>query len=231
MLKSSTTGQTLQEFYEALSRAYGPQHWWPGESPTEIVIGAILTQNTNWQNVEKAIAQLRAAKLLDWAALRDAPVEALAETIRPAGYYNVKARRLKNFVTWLWERYEGNLDSLRDIPLDRLREELLSVNGIGRETADSILLYALERPTFVVDAYTARLARRHRLLDEEPDYERLKALFEDHLPSDAKLFNEYHALIVAVGKRHCKSQARCEGCPLEEFEHQLEDRRSDASMG
>ncbi|HKQ47489.1 MAG TPA: endonuclease III domain-containing protein [Phycisphaerae bacterium] len=219
---TSTTGELLQEFYTALYRAYGPQHWWPGEGPTEIVIGAILTQNTNWQNVEKAIAQLRAARMIDWAALRDIEIERLAELIRPAGYYNVKAKRLKNFVGWLWERYEGDLTRLRDVPLEQLREELLSVNGIGRETADSILLYALDRPSFVVDAYTARLARRHRLIDEDADYERLKALFEDALPADVALFNEYHALIVAVGKRHCKSKAQCAGCPLEQFEHEVE---------
>lgn len=216
---SSTTGETLQQFYDALHGAYGPQHWWPGEGPTEIVIGAILTQNTNWQNVEKAIAQLRASRMIDWAALRDVATERLAELIRPAGYYNVKAKRLKNFVAWLWENYGGKLDRLRDVPLERLREELLTVNGIGRETADSILLYALDLPSFVVDAYTARLARRHRLIDEDADYEGLKALFEDHLPTDVAMFNEYHALIVAVGKRHCKPKARCEGCPLERFEH------------
>lgn len=219
---TSTTGETLQEFYAALYRAYGPQHWWPGQGPTEIVIGAILTQNTNWRNVEKAIAQLRAAGLIDWAALRDIEIERLAELIRPAGYYNVKAKRLKNFVAWLWERYGGDLARLRDVPLEHLREQLLGVNGIGRETADSILLYALERPSFVVDAYTARLARRHRLIDEDADYERLKALFEDALPSDVGQFNEYHALIVAVGKRHCKSKAQCAGCPLEGFAHDLE---------
>ncbi len=213
----------MQKFYDALSRTYGPQHWWPGECPTEIVIGAILTQNTNWRNVEKAIAQLRASRLLDWKALRDVPVERLAEMIRPAGYYNVKANRLKNFAAWLWEYYGGDLGRLRDVPLERLREELLSVNGIGRETADSILLYALDKPSFVVDAYTARLARRHRLIDDDADYESLKALFEDHLPTDVKTFNEYHALIVAVGKRHCKTRARCEGCPLERFEHDTED--------
>lgn len=220
---SSTTGETLHQFYEALHRAYGPQHWWPGDGPTEIVIGAILTQNTNWQNVEKAIARLRAARMIDWAALREVAIERLADLIRPAGYYNVKAKRLKNFVTWLWANFDGDLGRMRDVPLEQLREDLLSVNGIGRETADSILLYALDQPSFVVDAYTARLARRHRLIDEDADYESLKALFEDHLTSDAKMFNEYHALIVAVGKRHCKMRAQCEGCPLERFEHDVEN--------
>lgn len=199
--------------------AYGPQGWWPGQSATEIVIGAILTQNTNWGNVERAIENLRSAGMIDWAALRDVEHHRLAELIRPAGYFNVKARRLKNFVNWLWGQYGGDLERLRDVPLETLREKLLSVNGIGRETADSILLYALERPTFVVDAYTARFALRHGLIDEDADYERIKAVFEEGLERDVQLFNEYHALIVAVGKRHCRPTARCEGCPLEGFEH------------
>lgn len=183
------------------------------------MIGAILTQNTNWGNVERAIENLRSAGMIDWAALRDVEHHWLAELIRPAGYFNVKARRLKNFVDWLWGQYGGDLERLRDVPLETLREKLLSVNGIGRETADSILLYALERPTFVVDAYTARIALRHGLIDEDADYERLKAVFEEGLERDVQLFNEYHALIVAVGKRHCRPTARCEGCPLEGFEH------------
>ncbi len=209
----------VREFYEALMAAYGPQGWWPGQSATEIVIGAILTQNTNWGNVERAIENLRSAGMIDWAALRDVEHHRLAELIRPAGYFNVKARRLKNFVNWLWGHYGGDLERLRDVPLETLREKLLSVNGIGRETADSILLYALERPTFVVDAYTARFALRHGLIDEDADYERLKAVFEEGLERDVQLFNEYHALLVAVGKRHCRPTARCEGCPLEGFEH------------
>lgn len=215
---------SARELYDALFAAYGPQGWWPGESPLEIVVGAILTQNTNWRNVERAIANLRAAHCLDWSRLRDLPVDGLAELIRPAGYYNVKARRLKNFVAWLFDRYDGSLDALRDVPLSRLRADLLLVNGIGPETADSILLYALGMPTFVVDAYTARLARRHHLVadDDAADYESLKSVFEDALPDDAGLFNEYHALIVAVGKRHCRRQAQCDGCPLERFEHRAE---------
>jgi endonuclease-3 related protein len=183
------------------------------------VVGAILTQNTNWGNVEKAIAQLRAGGLLDWAALRDVPVADLAQHIRPAGYYRVKARRLKNFVAWLWDVSGGDFDSLASRPLTDLRGQLLGVNGIGPETADSILLYALEMPTFVVDAYTGRIACRHGLIDGEVDYEALKTLFEGHLPADVQMFNEYHALIVAVGKRHCRPRAQCEGCPLEPFEH------------
>lgn len=215
----STTGETLRAFHDALLRAYGPQGWWPGRTRTEIVVGAILTQNTNWANVEKAIARLEAAGLLDWAALRDVPAPRLAECIRPAGYYNIKAARLKNFVIWLWAEHGGDFDGLQDRDLATLREELLSIRGIGPETADSILLYALEKPTFVVDAYTARILGRHRLIDEAATYEEIKAIFEDALPADAALFNEYHALVVAVGKRHCRPTAKCGDCPLAEFPH------------
>lgn len=218
-----STAQTLKDFYEALLAAYGPQGWWPGDTPTEIVIGAILTQNTNWQNVERAIVNLRSANLIDFAALHEITAERLAELIRPAGYYNVKAKRLKNFARWLCERYQGDLARLREIPLHQLREELLSVNGIGRETADSILCYALELPTFVVDAYTARIAQRHNLIDEGTGYEDLKSLFQDNLPDDVTLFNEYHALIVAVAKKHCRTKPICAKCPLERFPHSVEN--------
>lgn len=209
--------------YDALFRAYGPQGWWPGRTRTEIVLGAILTQNTNWKNVEKAIARLEAARLLDWAALRDVPEAELAEHIRPAGYYNVKARRLKAFVTWLWQHHDGDLDRLAERDLESLRAELLSVSGIGPETADSILLYALDRPSFVVDAYTARVAVRHGLLDAGLTYDELKALYEGNLPHEVNLFNEYHALLVAVGKNHCKPRPQCAGCPLESFDHRVEE--------
>jgi endonuclease-3 related protein len=219
----STTARTLNDFFEALQSAYGPQHWWPGETPTEVVVGAILTQNTNWANVEKAIARLRAAGCLDWERLREIDVARLAELIRPAGYFNIKAGRLKNFVEWLWREHEGDLASLERLSVPDLREALLSVRGIGRETADSIILYALNKPTFVVDAYTARVLRRHRLIDGEADYEQIKSLFEDALPQDPGLFNEYHALLVAVGKKHCRPSARCAGCPLEKFEHDADD--------
>jgi endonuclease-3 related protein len=182
-------------------------------------VGAVLTQNTNWRNVERAIANLRRAKLVSWRALREVPQSRLAGLIRPAGYFNVKARRLKNLVDWLWTGHGGKLESLKRIPLDEARRELLSVNGVGPETADSILLYALDRPTFVIDAYTKRLLRRHHLIGPKADYDEAKELFERRLPRDARMFNEYHALIVAVAKRHCRTKAQCAGCPLEEFEH------------
>ena len=205
--------------YDALFRAYGPQGWWPGHTRTEIVVGAILTQNTNWRNVEKAIARLKTEDLLDWTALRNVEQTQLAEYIRPAGYFNIKARRLKNFVAWLWEQHDGDFDGLERMNPALLREELLGVSGVGPETADSILLYALDIPTFVVDAYTARVVGRHGLLDGSAGYDEIKALFEDPLPAEAQMFNEYHALLVAVGKRHCKPHAQCSDCPLERFEH------------
>lgn len=214
-----TPESALREYHDALFAAYGPQGWWPGESPTEIAIGAILTQNTNWKNVERAIENLRQAGLVDWAALRDIPIDRLAVLIRPAGYFNVKSRRLKNFVRWLWGHHRGDLSNLAALPRDEARRQLLSVNGIGPETADSILLYALEQPTFVVDAYTRRVLVRHGHVPPGADYEVMKRLFEGSLPRETRLFNEYHALIVAVGKRHCKPAARCQGCPLEAFSH------------
>lgn len=220
-MKSSRSAQDvpLMQMYRALQTAYGPQHWWPGDSPTEIVIGAILTQNTNWKNVEKAIGNLKAKKMLDWTALRRVSSARLSRLIRPAGYYNIKARRMKNFVAWLFETYDGDLDRLRSIKPAKLRRELLDVNGIGPETADSIMLYALDIPTFVIDAYTGRIARRHFLADESAEYDDLKEMFESRLRRRASLFNEYHALIVRVAKEHCRTRAVCSGCPLEAFPH------------
>lgn len=220
---SGRTAETLRTFYDAMLAACGPQHWWPARTPTEVIIGAILTQNTAWRNVERAIANLEGAGALDWRVLRDLPQERLAELIRPAGTFNVKARRLRAFVDWLWARFDGDLERMFATPPSTLREELLGIPGIGRETADAILLYAGGVPTFVVDAYTARILARHGLIDRDADYDEIKDLFESNLPSEAELFNEYHALLVAVGKTHCRPRARCEGCPLEPFEHDIED--------
>ncbi len=219
----STTGNALRTLYKTLLDAYGPQDWWPGDSPTEVVIGAILVQNTNWKNVEKAIANLRAAHLLQWQPLEQVPDAELAELIRPAGYYKVKTRRLKNFVRWLCENHDGDIESLRRRHMGSLREELLQINGIGPETADSILLYALEMPSFVVDTYTARVASRHGLIDDDANYADLKSLFEDNLDEDVRMFNEFHALLVAVGKRHCKPRAQCHDCPLDTPEHDVQE--------
>jgi endonuclease-3 related protein len=186
------------------------------------VVGAILTQNTNWGNVEKAIANLKAADLLSPAALHNMEVTQLAHLIRPAGYFNVKAKRLKSFIDWLFADYDGELTGLERVGTESLRQELLSVKGIGRETADSILLYALNREIFVVDAYTARVAVRHRLIEPEADYEQLRDLFQSNLPQDVQLFNEYHALLVRVGKEFCRPKARCPGCPLEGLPHTVD---------
>jgi len=216
------TAEKLTEIYQLLYERFGPQHWWPGDSQLEIMLGAILTQNTNWTNVEKAIANLKAANVLDLEKLHHLETQRLAELIRPSGYYNIKAKRLKNFLDWLFDNYDGSLEQLANIDTDTLRHELLSVKGIGRETADSILLYALEREVFVVDTYTARVTVRHGLIEPEVDYEQLRDLFESNLETNRQLFNEYHALLVRVGKEYCKPKARCSGCPLENLPHTLE---------
>jgi len=215
----SRSAAAIREMYDALLSRFGPQHWWPGQTPAEIMIGAILTQNTNWRNVERAIANLRARGLLDLARLHETPVDVLAELIRPAGYYNIKARRLMNLVDHICSRYDCDLDAFFGKSLHALREELLSITGIGPETADSIALYAAGKPTFVVDAYTARILRRHFLIDETADYEQIKELFESALPADVPLYNEYHALLVACGKDYCRPRALCENCPLNPFDH------------
>ena len=219
---SSRTAQTLRAVYDAMYKAFGPQHWWPGDTSTEVIIGAILTQNTSWRNVERAIDNLKRARALDWKRLHELPFEELAGLIRPAGTFNVKARRLKSFIEWFRRRFDLDLDRMFACSLSSLREELLEVRGIGRETADAILLYAGQKPSFVVDAYTARILFRHHLIDRSADYEEIKDLFESNLPDDVQLFNEYHALLVNVGKHHCRPKARCEGCPLERFDHDAE---------
>ncbi len=214
-----TTTQQLTEIYELLLDRFGPQHWWPGETQFEIITGAILTQNTNWANVEKAIDNLKSADLLTPEKLHHLDVPNLAKLIKPAGYYNIKAKRLKNFINWLFQNYSGKLANLENIDTDRLRAELLGVIGIGRETADSILLYAFNRKIFVIDAYTARVAVRHALIEPQAEYEQLRELFQSNLPQDSQLFNEYHALLVKVGKNYCRPNAKCPGCPLEKLPH------------
>jgi endonuclease-3 related protein len=214
--------ETLTGIYQSLFDFFGPQHWWPGENPFEIVTGAILTQNTGWANVEKAITNLKSAGCLNPEKLHNLETPRLAELIRPAGYYNIKAKRLKNFIDRLFDDYHGDLKNLESINTDRLREELLTIKGIGRETADSILLYAFDRPVFVVDAYTARIMCRHGLIEPDADYEQIRELFESSLPRDTQLFNEYHALLVKVGKEFCRPKARCHHCPLNKLPHSLD---------
>jgi endonuclease-3 related protein len=178
------------------------------------MIGAVLTQNTNWKNVEKAIDNLKRMALLTLEALKDLPTTELAQQIRPAGYYNIKADRISNLVRFVVERYEGDLSSFLSEETHRLREGLLSVKGIGPETADSILLYAARRPVFVVDAYTYRILYRHGMLEEQVSYDDLQQVFMDHLTEEHSLFNEFHALIVQTGKKYCKKKPLCDGCPL-----------------
>ena len=207
----------LRKYFDALHAHYGPPKWWPADSPFEVMVGAILTQNTSWKNVEKAIRNLKVYDLLDARKIHELDQDTLAMAIKPAGTYNLKAARLKGFVAWFLERFDGDIDRMKQAPADRLREELLEVKGIGPETADAILLYALEMPVFVVDAYTHRVVTRHELAMEEATYEDLKEYFEKNLPRDAKLYNDFHALIVSVGKEFCRPKARCEACPLNPF--------------
>lgn len=207
-------GRLLNELYERLWKAWGPQGWWPGETPFEVAVGAILTQNTNWRNVALAIANLKEHKYLEPQALYDLPETELAQLIRPAGYYNIKARRLKNFLDFLGNRYGHSMDEMAADSLVNLRPALLAVKGVGPETADSILLYALSKPTFVVDAYTFRILSRHDLTTETYTYEELQQLFMEHLPPDVPLFQEYHALLVRLGKMQCRPKPQCETCPL-----------------
>ncbi len=209
----------LIEVYDRLFAFFGHQHWWPGETPFEIIVGAVLTQNTSWTNVEKAIKNLKDQGLLTFECMVALPHAALAEHIRPCGYFNVKATRLHNLLAMIQSRFNGDLDLFSQAELPALRRALLEVKGIGPETADSILLYAANKPIFVVDAYTHRLLSRHGLAPEEgADYEEMQELFMSTLDHDPALFNEYHALIVRAGKEFCKkSQPRCRECPLAEM--------------
>ena len=204
----------LMQIYRRLHRHYGDLRWWPGESPLEISVGAILTQNTAWTNVEKAITRLKEARSLSVTALGRMTHRRLSLLIRSAGYFNVKARRLKNFISFLQERYGGSLRKMFNQEPLRLREELLSVNGIGPETADSILLYAGEKPIFVIDAYTKRILSRHGVLPYEESYDEFQKLFVKQLPRNGTLYNQYHAMFVNIGKDFCRKRPLCASCPL-----------------
>lgn len=203
---------TIPQIYKKLLAGHGPQHWWPGDSRFEIMVGAVLTQNTAWTNVERAIANLKCAQVLAPEKILAAHPRRLASWLKPSGYFNVKARRLKAMCRWLVER--GGVRRLAGMPTADLRHALLSVNGIGPETADDILLYALDRPVFVVDAYTHRLFKRLGLSKGKQDYESTRAMFENALGNDAALFNEYHALIVLHGKDVCRTKPLCQRCCL-----------------
>jgi endonuclease III related protein len=205
----------LLSTYERLLAAFGPQNWWPGDSPFETMVGAVLVQNTAWRNVERAIQNLREAGVLQPQALYALEPHELAELIRPAGYYRVKTKRLRNLLKFVLDDYDGSLDRMFATSVATLRDQLLAVHGIGPETADAILLYAGGMPSFVVDTYTHRVLARHGWIGFEADYHEIKDHFESALPADAALYNEYHALLVRVGKDHCRRAApQCDTCPL-----------------
>ena len=204
----------LTDIYDRLHAAYGPQHWWPGDSAFEIIAGAILTQSAAWANVELALANLKAASALCPEGIAAMTEGELAEVIRPSGYYNAKAHKLKAFVNLLEDEFDGDLKQLLSVPAAELRSLLMATHGIGPETADSILLYAAGRPVFVIDAYTRRTFSRLGLAPEVNRYDGWQTLFGDSLPSDANMFNEYHALIVRHGKQVCRKRPLCHACPL-----------------
>jgi len=207
--------EKLALMYKKLYVSFGPQHWWPGETPFEVAVGAILTQNTNWSNVEKAIANLKKDKGLNLRALHDMSHDRLASLLRPAGYFNIKAKRLKNFISFLITEYQGSMSRMAKEDLRSIRKKLLAVNGIGPETADSIILYALEKPVFVIDAYTKRVLSRHNILEHDASYDAFQSLFHSKLRENIRLFNEYHALFVRLAKENCRTKPLCRGCPLE----------------
>ncbi|MFH1508361.1 MAG: endonuclease III domain-containing protein [Candidatus Omnitrophota bacterium] len=207
--------QRIRLIYKKAFLFFGAQNWWPARTKFEVMVGAILTQNTNWKNVEKVIDNLKKKKLLEPGRLVKLNTEKLAQLIRSSGYYNIKARRLKSFLDFFHADYQGSIKKMKQQSLLYLREKLLSVNGIGPESADSILLYALDKPIFVVDAYTKRILQRHRLIKADAEYLKVQGLFMRHLKHNVQLFNEYHALLVRLGKEYClKNKPKCEICPL-----------------
>jgi endonuclease-3 related protein len=207
----------LQEVYRRLLSAYGPQHWWPAEEPFEVMLGAVLTQSAAWHNVEKAIANLKAIGALSPAAIRRLSLPELAQTIRPCGYYNAKAYKLKSLACWLEDTCADDLGRLFAIDTDSLREMLLAVRGIGQETTDSILLYAAGKPVFIIDAYTRRIVSHLGIAPDKDSYTSYQRLFMAHLPADAGIFNEYHALLVRLGKDACHKKPLCRRCCLSDI--------------
>jgi endonuclease-3 related protein len=208
----------LLSLHNVLLKFYGPLHWWPGETELEIIVGAILTQNTNWQNVSKALEKIKAEGLLEVEELFHVDEQYLAKLIKSCGYYNLKARRLKNFINFFYQKYGGSLEKLFNRDWHIIREELLAINGIGPETADSILLYAGGKAVFVVDAYTSRIFKRHGYFSDNEDYERIQQFFMQYLPPEPSLYNEFHAQLVMVGKNYCKrNNPACQACPLFSF--------------
>ena len=216
--ESGLSRKRLMDIYERLYARFGPQDWWPGETTLEICLGAILVQNTSWANAARAIDNLKKADLLTERALQNVRMDRLARLIRPARFFNMKAKRIKGFVAYLSKHFEGDVDRFLSLPSEELHEELLGLDGVGRETADSITLYAAGRPVFVVDAYTKRIFSRlghfEASRNGDKDYLALQEHITAHLPADAALFNEYHALLVRLGHTFCRPTPKCEECPL-----------------
>jgi len=218
---AADTAGKLWSIFRKLFHYFGPQHWWPAQTPFEVIVGAILTQNTVWQNVEKAITNLKKANLLHPERLRLTLPQKLAQLIRPAGYYNIKAHRLLAVVKWLQD--QGGLKRLSALPTLTIRAQLLKCYGVGAETADSILLYALNRPVFVIDAYTRRILSRYGLITGDEPYEELRHGVEQSLArylgndpnSTIQVFNEFHALLVRLAKENCRKNPLCRNCPLD----------------
>ena len=213
-MDKQTKRQILLDIYQRLMARYGSQHWWPAQEPFEVIVGAILTQSAAWTNVEKAIANLKAARALSPSALRKRTTTEIAELIHPCGYYNAKAAKLKAFARWFGKEFGDSLDKLSASDIDDLRQKLLSVHGIGDETADSIILYVANKPLFVIDAYTRRIIDRLGLSPDSAGYSAYQALFMNNLPHDTTLFNEYHALLVQLGKDACRKRPLCRKCCL-----------------
>ncbi len=209
----------LPDIYHRLMTTYGPQHWWPAEEPFEVMVGAILTQSAAWLNVEKAIANLKRARALSPEALRRFSLPEIATLIRPCGYYNAKARKLKSLAHWLGEYYKDSLNKLFANSIGQIRQQLLAIYGIGQETADSMILYAANKPIFVIDAYTRRIVSRIGLAPDSNSYGAYQALFMENLPADTRLFNEYHALLVCLGKNVCRTHPLCQQCCLRSICH------------
>ena len=202
------------KIYERLYAAFGPRRWWPADTPFEVMVGAVLTQNTSWTNVEKAIFNLKEQRSLDLESLNRIPHRKLADLIRPSGYYNIKAKRLKSLVSFLMHNFKGDIALMRRQDRKALRKKLLLVHGIGPETCDSIMLYALNKPVFVIDAYTKRIFSRCGMVKENVTYDELQRLFMESLPRNVRLYNEYHALIVQLGKEVCRKIPKCNLCPI-----------------
>lgn len=210
----------LLKIFYTLLQSFGKRHWWPGDSALEVIVGAVLTQNTAWKNVEKAIYNLKKENLLTIDALYNIDTEQLSNVIKPSGFYNIKAKRLKNLIKVIYERFDASIENLKIIETEQLRKVLLDITGIGKETADSILLYALNKPIFVVDAYTKRFLKNHipPLMSDEyfsdDNYDSIQRFFMKHLPMDLYIFNEYHALLVYLCQKNCKKIPDCETCPI-----------------